>query len=87
MKLFVGLSTTDYQDTMRAIGALIDQHGLRDIRLWEHEDGVILQGRTVLAGDPPDYQTFLLTDDDLRSLLTDAYRQRGLTPHRFSLPG
>ena len=33
MKLFAGLSRTDYQDLFRAIGAMLDEEGLRDVRL------------------------------------------------------
>jgi hypothetical protein len=51
MKLFAGRSSTDDQDMLRAIGALIDQKGLRDIRIWEFEEGLILQGRGQDQGD------------------------------------
>lgn len=78
MKLFAGLSSTDYQDILRAIGAFIDGNNLRDIRIWEHEDGLIVQarGRDDSEGSP--YQTYLLTDDDLRNLLQKAYERRNL---------
>jgi hypothetical protein len=71
---FAGLSQTDYQDVFRAIGAWIDTRGWRAVRVWEHADGIIVQGHT-----SPDegYQTVLLTDDDLRALLAEAYRRRG----------
>lgn len=77
MKLFAGLSTTDYQDVLRALGGVVDAQQLRDIRIWEHEDGMVLQGRR--HGDPESssYLTFLLTDDDLREVLTGAYQRRG----------
>jgi hypothetical protein len=76
MKLFAGLSRTDYQDLLRAVGALLDDQGLRDVRFWEHEDGIVLQGRRHTAGEDA-YETLLLTDDDLRAILTGAYRRRG----------
>lgn len=75
MKLFAGLDRTDYQDLLRAVGALLDEQGYRDVRLWEHEDGLVVQGRA-RAGDGH-YQTHLLTDDDLRDLLHRMYRRRG----------
>jgi hypothetical protein len=77
MKLFSGLEQSDYQDVFRAVGALLDEQHCRDVRLWEHEDGVILQARLVEEGDGATYQTYLLTDDDIRDLLTNAYRRRG----------
>lgn len=78
MKLFAGLSRTDYQDLFRTLGALIDEQGLQNVRLWEHQDGIILQGQSAgsMTGDGR-YQTMLLTDDDLTALLDDAYQQRG----------
>jgi hypothetical protein len=80
MKLFSGLKKSDYQDVFRAVGALLDQQGCRDVRLWEHEDGIILQARLVDEGDAATYQTYLLTDDDIRDLLTNAYRRRDPLP-------
>lgn len=81
MKLFDGLSTTDYQDVLRTLGRFIDNNHYIDIRLFETEDGVIIQGRPshrsgrVKPG--PQFDTFLVTDADIRQLLQDAYAQRG----------
>jgi hypothetical protein len=77
MKIFAGLSRTDYQDLFRAIGAVVDAQGLRNVRLWEHEDGVVLQGQTAgsQTGDGR-YLTTLLTDADLEVMLADAYDRR-----------
>jgi hypothetical protein len=80
MKLFAGLSTTDYQDVLRALGRVIDDHKLRDIRIWEHEEGLIVQGRPYGEVESGAFQTYLLTDDDLREILNEAYRRRGLPP-------
>ncbi len=83
MKLFDGLSKTDYQDVLRALGRYIDLNNYIDIRIVETEEGVIFQGRPsprsgrVKPG--PQFETFLITDDDLRALLQDAYDQRGKT--------
>ncbi|MEA2523826.1 MAG: hypothetical protein QOF73_1053 [Thermomicrobiales bacterium] len=85
MKLFAGLSSTDYQDVLRAIGAFIDANSLRDIRIWEHEDGLVLQARGKDDGESNSYQTYLLTDDDLQGLLRQAYDRRDLPmPKRLS---
>jgi hypothetical protein len=82
MNLFAGLSTTDYQDVLRAVGALLDEQHLRDVRLWEHEEGLVIQGR---ADDETGgrYQTFLLTDEDIRNLLVKAYSRRRATDRRL----
>ena len=73
MKLFAGLSRTDYQDLFRAIGAMLDEEGLRDVRLWEHGDGMMIQGRRASDGE---YESILLSDDVLRSLLEAVYERR-----------
>jgi hypothetical protein len=79
MKLFNGLPATDYQDILRAVGALLDEHRLRDVRIWEHEDGIILQGRR-LNDESAHYESILLSDDDLRGLLEEAYLRRNRGP-------
>ena len=81
MKLFEGVSQTDYQDVLRALGRFIDRNNYVDIRIFETEDGLIFQGRTSLRAGRikpgPQFDTYLITDDDLRALLHDAYEQRG----------
>jgi hypothetical protein len=73
MKLFDGISRTDYQDLFRAIGLMLDQRNLRDIRIWEHADGLVIQG---CPSGGATYQTLMLTDDDLNKLLHSAYDRR-----------
>lgn len=73
MKLFEDLSRTDYQDILRAIGAIFDERGLRDLRLWEHEAGLMAQGRRPGEGD---FETINFSDDDLQAILQEAYRRR-----------
>jgi hypothetical protein len=79
MKLFEGLGGTAYQDVLWAIGSLIDDHRIHDIRLLEHEDGLLLQGRRSDEGTHGSYHTVLLTDDELRDLVATAY-QRAVPP-------
>lgn len=74
MKLFAGLDTTDYQDILRALGYLCDREGWRNLRVFEHEDGLILQYTS--GPTSPDFITTLLSDDDLRDLLREAYARR-----------
>ena len=76
MKLFSGVDVTDYQDILRALGAVLDNHQLRDVRIWEYEDGLVVQGRRTDADDQG-YQTFLLTDEDLTRIVHEAYTRRG----------
>lgn len=73
MKLFAGLSKTDYQDILRAIGAILDEKELRDLRMWEHADGIIIQGRRQGVGE---FETISLNDEELQAMLREAYRRR-----------
>lgn len=75
MKLFSGLSKTDYQDILRAIGALIDEQRLREVRILEHEDGMIVQGR-IIDDNTATYQSIMLSDEELTLLLRGLYRRR-----------
>ena len=73
MKLFAGLSRTDYQDLFRAIGATLDEEGLSDVRIWEHGDGMMVQGRRSAGGE---YESILLSDERLQMLLEAVYDRR-----------
>jgi hypothetical protein len=76
MRLFSGLDRTDYQDVLRAIGALIDRRRVADFRLLELEDGLLLQTwHFVLQPVKVELQRF--TDAQLREVLAAAYQRRG----------
>ena len=85
MKLFSGLERSDYQDVLRAVGAMVDDQAYREIRLWEHEDGLIVQGRPEIDGSLGRYQTYLASDDDLQGLLDKAYSRRGMLGRRIEM--
>jgi hypothetical protein len=78
-KLFQGMLKTDYQDVLRTIGHYVDEHGFSDIRLIETEDGLILQGKTSTGGARGEkkIETYLLTVQDVRELMREAYNRRG----------
>lgn len=76
MRLFAGLSHTDYQDLLRALGRHLDRLAITDLRLIEQEEGLTIQARP--AADPTTgFQTHHLRDDDLLALLRSAYQLRG----------
>lgn len=85
MRIFLGLSKTDYQDIFRSIGSYIDEHKLTNIRLIETENGLLLQGTPVRDDNsreaqnvPP--QTYLLTMNDIEQMLRRSYARRGTVP-------
>ena len=86
MKLFRGMKRSDYQDVLRALGYFIDDHGYTDVRIIETEDGLVLQGRVAERHEIGDssYDTFLITDEDVKVMVRDAFMRRGQKPPIFS---
>jgi hypothetical protein len=79
MKLFSGLRRSDYQDVLRAIGWFVDEHHYTDVRIVETEDGLVLQGRVSErhAIGESSFDTYLITDDDLKVMVREAFQRRG----------
>jgi hypothetical protein len=86
MKLFRGMKRSDYQDVLRALGYFIDDHGYTDVRIIETDDGLVLQGRVAERHEigESSYDTFLITDDDVKVMVRDAFMRRGQKPPAFS---
>ncbi|HMO56474.1 MAG TPA: hypothetical protein PKA05_21370 [Roseiflexaceae bacterium] len=86
MKLFRGLSRTDYQDVLRAIGLFIDEHGYTDVRIIEIDEGLVLQGRVANRREigQSSYDTVLITEDDIKAMVRDAAHRRGQKPPAYS---
>lgn len=76
MDLFAGLTKTDYQDILRAVGYYVDSRGFNNVRIMETEDGLVVQGSVSKAGEPFRIETYLMTSDDLRAMLEEAYQRR-----------
>ena len=78
MKLFIGLDHSDYQDIFRAIGLYIDEHRYTNVRVFETEEGIVVQG-VPLRDDgtlADQHEAYLFTEEDLRALLQVAYQRR-----------
>jgi hypothetical protein len=86
MKLFRGMSRTDYQDVLRALGGFIDERGFTDVRIVEIEDGLVLQGRVADRREigQAGFETFLITDEDLKEMVRDGFRRRGQKPPTYT---
>jgi hypothetical protein len=86
MKLFHGLKRSDYQDVLRALGHFIDSHGYTDVRIIETEDGLVLQGRVTERREigESSYDTYLITDDDIKGMVREAFLRRGQKPPAYS---
>jgi hypothetical protein len=85
MRLFNGLDRTDYQDILRAVGRLCDTNNWRNLRLIECDEGLILQYSTRAA--EREFASYLLSDDDLQSMLRESYTLRDHeAARRFNAP-
>ena len=77
MRLFAGLSRTDYEEVFRAIGALLDERGWTNVALMEVEEGLVLQGTPKASyQDRPSLEVYLLTDNDVEAVMRDALARR-----------
>ena len=77
MRLFAGLSRTDYEEVFRAIGALLDERGWTNVALMEVEEGLVLQGTPkVTYQEAPSLEVYLLTDSDVEAVMRDALSRR-----------
>jgi hypothetical protein len=78
MKLFAGLDRSDYQDVFRAIGMYIDEHRYTHVRVFETEEGMVLQGVRIREDGTlaERHEAYLFTEEDIRNLLRVAYQRR-----------
>ena len=77
MRLFAGLSRTDYEEVFRAIGALLDERGWTNVALMEVEEGLVLQGMPKTTyQETPSLEVYLLTDSDVEAVMRDALTRR-----------
>ncbi len=77
MGLFADQQPTNYQDVLRAVGRLMDVEGFHQFRLIENEQGLILQ--MARANGQRGFETYLLTHEDIRTLVSDLPKHKGAT--------
>jgi hypothetical protein len=80
------MKRSDYQDVLRALGNFIDDHGYSDVRIIETDDGLVLQGRVTDRREigEASFDTYLITDDDIKVMVRDAFQRRGQKPPAYS---
>ncbi len=78
MKLFVGLERSDYQDVLRALGLYLDDNNYTNIRIFETEEGLVVQGirRQPDGSSSPSHESYLFNEQDLQDILQAAYQRR-----------
>jgi hypothetical protein len=78
MKLFVGLERSDYQDVLRALGLYLDDNRYAHIRIFETEEGLVVQGVRIQEDGTrsQSHESYLFNEQDLQNILQAAYQRR-----------
>lgn len=85
MRIYEGAPRQNYQEVLRSIGAVLDQRGMREITLNETEEGFIVQGLALVAGQDDAWnnpsagtvkETFILREDDLSRFMDEGLARR-----------
>src|SRR3954447_14580844 len=90
MRIYDAAPRQKYEEVLRSLGALLDQHGMCEISVNQTDDGFMVQGLAPLPGearawnDPNarrDKETLQLREDDLLRFMDEALaRRQGRTP-------
>ena len=90
MRIYEGAPRQNYEDILRSVGQVLDQRGMREVVVAETDDGFMVQGLVLEAGedrswgDPTTSQTketFYLRDDDIARLMDESVaRRQGRAP-------
>ncbi len=77
---YSGTTRVDYEDILRAVGYFIDQNNLKEVCIIELSEGMLVRGIRYTTSRTAGYQaiseSFLFTNEDIASLLEDAYKRR-----------
>jgi len=85
MRIYEGAPRQDYEEVLRSVGAMLDQRGMREVTLAETDDGFLLQGLAVTAGEDRQWndpgarlakETFYLREDDIARFMDEALARR-----------
>ncbi len=96
MRIYEGAPRQNYEDVLRSIGAVLDQRGMREVTLAETDDGFLVQGLALSAGEDRPWndpaarlvkETFHLREDDVARFMDEAVaRRQGRGPQAQGMP-
>lgn len=72
-----GFKSQSYSEILRVIGAYVERAHLRDVRIVEADQFMIVQGRVMQGDHAGEIETYQLTAEDIEALVLDARAQRG----------
>lgn len=73
----MGRMNLQYSEVLRVVGAYAERSNLRELRILETGNGLILQGLVTQGDNVGERSTYQLTREDIEDLLFDAFAQRG----------
>jgi len=86
LRIYDGTPRQDYEEVFRAIGAVLDKRGFREVLLAEVPDGFLIQGLTVTGSTADSWsdslgrvtkETVTFLDDDISQYMEEAVARRG----------
>ena len=96
MRIYEGSPRQDFEETLRAIGAFLDQRGGRDLLLAETADGFFVQAIVVSGGPASGWsespgsfskETIMLLDDEVGRLMDEDLARRNKPAEQAARPG
>jgi hypothetical protein len=86
MRIYEGAPRQNYEEVLRSIGAMLDQRGMREVTLAETDDGFLVQGLALVAGENRPWndptaqllkETYYLREDDIGRFMEEGFARRG----------
>jgi hypothetical protein len=85
MRIYEGAPRQNYEEVLRSIGALLDQRGMREVTLAETDDGFLVQGLALVAGENQPWndptaqltkESYYLREDDIGRFMEEGINRR-----------
>jgi hypothetical protein len=95
MHIYDGAPRQNYEEVLRSIGAILDQHGMREIAISQTDDGFFLQGLAVMPGEEKAWndptariakQTIYLREEDISRFMDEGIARRRRNPQSAGTP-
>jgi hypothetical protein len=89
VRIYEGTPRQNYEEVLRSIGAILDQRGMREVSMAETDDGFVVQGLVLVAGEESAWndpaarlakETFYLREDDVSRFMDEAFARRRNRP-------
>ena len=85
MRIYEGAPRQNYEEVLRSIGAMLDQRGMREVTIAETDDGFLVQGLALIAGENRPWndpsaqlakESYYLREDDIGRFMEEGINRR-----------